>query len=45
MLPLASLARQMFQAGVNQGLEDEDDAAVVKVIEGLADFSLADVKK
>lgn len=45
VLPLASLARQMFQAGVNQGFEDEDDAAVVKVIEGMADFSLADVKE
>jgi 3-hydroxyisobutyrate dehydrogenase-like beta-hydroxyacid dehydrogenase len=45
VLPLASVARQMFQAGVNMGLEDEDDAAVVKVIEALAQFSLADAQE
>ena len=44
-MPLTSIARQMFQAGVNQGLGDEDDAAVVKVLEQMAGFSLADVKK
>jgi 3-hydroxyisobutyrate dehydrogenase len=40
ILPLATAARQLFQAGVNSGLEDEDDAAVVKVLEALANFSL-----
>ncbi len=44
-MPLTSVARQMFQAGVNQGLGDEDDGAVVKVLEQMAGFSLADVKK
>jgi L-threonate 2-dehydrogenase len=44
-MPLTSIARQMFQAGVNQGLGDEDDAAVVKVLEQMAGFSLADAKK
>jgi 3-hydroxyisobutyrate dehydrogenase len=44
-MPLTNIARQMFQAGVNQGLGDEDDAAVVKVLEQMAGFSLADVKK
>lgn len=41
-MPLTSIARQVFQAGVNQGLGDEDDSAVVKVLEGIAAFSLAD---
>jgi putative dehydrogenase len=44
-MPLTSIVWQMFQAGVNQGLGDEDDAAVVKVLEQMAGFSLADVKK
>ncbi len=41
-MPLTSTARQVFQAGVNQGFGDEDDSAVVKVLEGIAEFSLAD---
>jgi 3-hydroxyisobutyrate dehydrogenase-like beta-hydroxyacid dehydrogenase len=45
ILPLVTLAQQMFQAGVNQGLRDEDDAAVIKVLEGLAEFTLADAEK
>ena len=45
VLPLATLAQQMYQAGVNQGMGDEDDAAVIKVLEGLAEFTLADVDK
>jgi hypothetical protein len=36
------VARNLFQAGVNRGLGDEDDAAIVKVIEGLANFTLED---
>jgi len=44
VLPLANAAHQVFQAGVNKGLEDEDDAAVVKVLEALASFSLDDVE-
>jgi putative dehydrogenase len=45
VLPLATIARQLFRAGVNQGLANEDDAAVVKVLEGLAAFSLEDAGK
>ena len=43
-MSLTSIVRQMFQAGVNQSLGDEDDAPVVKVLEQMA-FSWADVKK
>ena len=44
-MPLTSVARQMFQAGVNQGLGGEGTSAVVKVLERLAGFSLGDIKK
>ena len=40
VLPLTETARQLFRAAGNMGLEDEDDSAVVKVIEALAQFSL-----
>ncbi len=40
VLPLSSLARQLYQAGVNNGWGDEDDSAVVKVLEQLAQFSV-----
>ena len=43
VLPLSVQARQILQAGVDQGLGDEDDSACVKVLESLANFSLADV--
>ena len=41
VLPMISLARQLYQAGVNAGLGDEDDSAIVKVLEKLSNFSLA----
>ena len=44
VLPLSTATSQLFQAGVNKGIADEDDAAVVKVLEDLAGFSLDDVK-
>ena len=40
VLPLTALSQQIFQAAVNQGLGDEDDSAVVKVLEGLANYTL-----
>jgi len=44
-MPMTSIARQMFQAGVNQGLGEEGSSAIVKVLEKMAGFSLADVKE
>jgi putative dehydrogenase len=44
-MPMTSIARQMFQAGVNQGLGEEGSSAIVKVLEKLAGFSLADISK
>ena len=44
-MPMTSIARQMFQAGVNQGLGEEGSSAIIKVLEKLAGFSLADIKK
>ena len=44
VLPLSTAASQLFQAGVNKGIADEDDASVIKVLEDLAGFSLDDVK-
>jgi len=44
-MPLTSVVRQLFLAGVNQGLGEEDDSAAVKVLEQAAGFSLADLKK
>lgn len=41
VLPLSNLARQLYQAGVNNGWGDEDDSAVVKVLEQLSQFSVA----
>jgi 3-hydroxyisobutyrate dehydrogenase-like beta-hydroxyacid dehydrogenase len=43
-MPMTSVARQMFQAGVNQGLGEEGSSAIVKVLEKMAGFSLADIK-
>ncbi len=42
VLPLANLSQQIFQVAINQGLGDEDASAVIKVLEGLADYSLED---
>ena len=44
-MPMTSLARQMFQVGVNQGLGEEGSSAIIKVLEKLAGFSLADIEK
>jgi len=41
VLPVITLARQLYQAGVNNGWGDEDDSAVVKVLEQLARCSVA----
>ena len=40
VLPLANIAQQLFQAGVNNGWGEDDDSAVVKVLEKLANFSI-----
>ena len=40
VLPLANMAQQYYQAGVNNGWGDDDDAAVVKVLEKLANYSI-----
>lgn len=42
-MPMTSIARQMFQGGVNQGLGEEGSSAVVKVLEKMAGFSLAGI--
>jgi 3-hydroxyisobutyrate dehydrogenase-like beta-hydroxyacid dehydrogenase len=40
VLPLANIAQQLYQAGVNNGWGDDDDSAVVKVLEKLANFEI-----
>jgi len=40
VLPLASITRQLYQAGVNNGWGDDDNSAIVKVLEKLANFSI-----
>ena len=35
--PLAALARELYSAGVGRGLGEQDFAAVLEVVEGLAD--------
>lgn len=40
VLPLSNLARQLYRAGVNNGWGDDDDSAVVKVLEKLANFEI-----
>ena len=40
VLPLANIAQQLYQAGVNNGWGDDDDSAVVKVLEKLANYSI-----
>lgn len=44
VLPLTSLSQQIYQAAVNQGLGDEDDSAVIKVLERLAEYSLENIE-
>jgi 3-hydroxyisobutyrate dehydrogenase len=39
-LPLANLAQQYYLSGVNNGWGDDDDSAVIKVLEKLANFSI-----
>ncbi len=41
VLPVINLTRQLYQAGVNNGWGDEDDSAVVKVLEQLSQYSIA----
>ena len=45
VLPILGLVRQLFQAGVNAGLGDEDDSAIVKVLEKLSCYQLEENKK
>ena len=40
VLPLANLTQQLYQAGVNNGWGDDDDSAVVKVLEKLTNYSI-----
>ena len=40
VLPLVNIAQQFYQAGVNNGWGDDDDAGVVKVLEKLANYSI-----
>jgi len=42
VLPVTSLVRQLFQSGVNWGLGDEDDSAIVKVLEKLTHHELSE---
>ncbi len=44
VLPVAGLVRQLFQAGVNCGLGDEDDSAIVKVLEKLTHYELPETR-
>jgi 3-hydroxyisobutyrate dehydrogenase-like beta-hydroxyacid dehydrogenase len=38
--PFAALARELYSAGVGRGLGEQDFAAVLEVVEGLADTRL-----
>lgn len=40
VLPILSVVRQLYQAGVNAGLGDEDDSAILKVLEKLNCYEL-----
>lgn len=40
VLPMTNLAGQLYQAGVNAGWGDEDDSAIVKVLERLTNYSI-----
>lgn len=42
VLPMIGLARQLYQSGVNAGWGDEDDSAIVKVLEKLSCYSLTE---
>ena len=41
VLPLAGIARQLYQAGVNNGWGEDDNSAIIKVLEKLANFAIA----
>jgi len=45
VLPLVNLSQQIYQTAVNQGFSDEDDSAVIKVLEKLAEYSLSNTMK
>lgn len=45
VLPVTDIVRQLYQAGVNCGLGDEDDSAIVKVLEKLAHYELPETRE
>jgi putative dehydrogenase len=40
VLPITTLAGQLYRAGVNAGWGDEDDSAILKVLEKLTNYSI-----
>jgi 3-hydroxyisobutyrate dehydrogenase len=44
VLPVTGIVRQLYQAGVNCGLGDEDDSAIVKVLEKLTHYELPETR-
>ena len=44
VLPLAGITRQLYQTGVNNGWGDDDNSAIVKVLEKLANFSISQIE-
>ena len=40
VLPITTLVQQLYQAGVNAGIADEDDSSIVKVLEKLSSYSI-----
>jgi 3-hydroxyisobutyrate dehydrogenase-like beta-hydroxyacid dehydrogenase len=43
VLPITTMAQQLYQAGVNAGLADEDDSSIIKILEKLANDSIPKV--
>jgi 3-hydroxyisobutyrate dehydrogenase-like beta-hydroxyacid dehydrogenase len=41
VLPITTLVQQLYQAGVNAGLANEDDSSIVKVLEKLSSYSIS----
>ena len=41
VLPMTNLAGQLYRAGVNAGWGDEDDSAILKVLEKLTNYSIS----
>jgi 3-hydroxyisobutyrate dehydrogenase-like beta-hydroxyacid dehydrogenase len=44
VLPIIGLVGQLFQAGLNAGFGDEDDSAIVKILEKLSCYQLNENK-